>query len=243
MLPAQPNQSLIGGLDCLQAVITAGEPIGSRDVARRLGLEHTRVSRLLGTLKHLGLVEQTPDRKYRPGPGVHLLSAQSLHASGLLRAALPHLDQFRDERLLVAMGVLWGGQVCYLLHGRSDQPLGERLSAHEPHPAHRSIIGLAMLAALSDGALRRALKEDFELPAGGIRALRDDIRRTREQGYAMRDAAGQVGLAVTVGAPPVAAISLTGHIDGRRVGKLVRQLQVAAEAISAELGVRGRAQQ
>ena len=45
-------------LACLQAVVTSNRPLGSREVARLLGLEHTRVNRLLGTLC-LGLFAST----------------------------------------------------------------------------------------------------------------------------------------------------------------------------------------
>jgi DNA-binding IclR family transcriptional regulator len=235
MLPAQPNRSLIGGLDCLQAVITADGPIGSRDVARRLRIEPTRANRLLGTLKHLGLVDQTPDRKYRPGPGVHLLSAQSLQASGLLRAALPHMQRWAGESLLMAMGVLWRGQVCYLLHGSTQRAAVENIGAHEPHPAERSIIGLAMLAARDDAVLATTLNEDFDLDAAQLATLRQEIATTRTQGYAKRVTDSQVGLAVTIGEPAVAALSLTGDIDGRSVGRLVRSLRDVAQAMTREL--------
>jgi DNA-binding IclR family transcriptional regulator len=235
MLPAQPNRSLISGMDCLQAVITAGGPVGSRDVARRLKLEHTRVNRLLGTLKYLGLVEQTADRKYLPGPGVHLLSAQSLQASGLLQAALPHLDRFSGESLLVAMGVLWRGQVCYLVHGSTQRTVAENIGAHQPHPAERSIIGLAMLAACDDAALATTLDQDFELTPDERQELMADITATRRRGYASRIQDGRRSLSVTIGDPAVAALSLTGEIDGRSVGRLVRMLQDAAAAMTDAL--------
>ena len=71
-LPAQPNQSLIHGLECFQAVVAAGRPVGNRELARLLGADPTRVNRVLKTLAHLQLLERTPQRKYRPGPAVHV---------------------------------------------------------------------------------------------------------------------------------------------------------------------------
>jgi len=91
MLPAQPNQSLIDGLACLQQLASEREPVGGRELARDLGLEPTRVHRLLRTLAHLGLAQQDAQRRYRPGPGIHVLAAQAMFGSGLLRRALPVL--------------------------------------------------------------------------------------------------------------------------------------------------------
>ena len=130
MLPAQPNQSLMNGLACLQAVVTADRPVGSREVARILDLEHTRVNRLLGTLSYLGFIERTSSRKYRPGPGIHVLSAQSLRGSGLLIAALPELRTLVDEKLVIALGVLWDRSICYLVHAAPGTDPGDGIGAH-----------------------------------------------------------------------------------------------------------------
>src|SRR5687768_12021147 len=78
---SQANQSIIDGISVLQALATSEEPVGSRELARRLGLENTRVNRLLKTLAAIGMAEQNVVRKYSPGPGMHVLAAQSLYAS------------------------------------------------------------------------------------------------------------------------------------------------------------------
>ena len=124
MLPAQPNQSLIDGVRCLQAVATAGVPIGGRELARRLEMEPTRANRLLKTLAAQGFLHQDGDRKYQPGAGMHVLAAQSLHGSGMLQRALPVLARLRRRRpaLIVALGVLWHDQVSYLYHADPQTP-------------------------------------------------------------------------------------------------------------------------
>ena len=53
-MTAQPNQSLGHGLEVLHALCGADGPIGSRELSRLLGMEHTRVNRLLGTMATLG---------------------------------------------------------------------------------------------------------------------------------------------------------------------------------------------
>lgn len=145
-MTAQPNQSLGRGLEVLHALCGAEGPIGSRELSRRLNMEHTRVNRLLGTMAVLGLAERTADRRYRPGPAVHVLAASSLRSSGLLQAALPVIRELHAEGFGAALGVLWRDQVCYLYHGRPNQPLERGLAGHELFPAAWSSIGTILMA-------------------------------------------------------------------------------------------------
>jgi len=92
------------GVTVSQEVVTANVPIGSREVARRLNLEHSRVNRVLGTLVHIGMLRQDESKKYSVGPGIHALSAQSLHASGLVSASLgPLSDLLRPGATVAAV--------------------------------------------------------------------------------------------------------------------------------------------
>ncbi len=238
-LPAQPNQSLIRGLECLQAVATAREPVGSRELARLVGLEHTTVSRLLGTLAHLGLVRRTANRKYRPGPGLHVLSAQSLLGSGLLPKALPHLRLLPRNELILAMGVLWNRSVCYLVHAAPGQAPDEAIGAHQPYPAEGSIIGIALLAQLADDEARaRYDGPDSPLRGAALEAFLRGLEEVRRNGYALKHLhPGQTSLAFPVGNPVAAAISLTGNgLPRERLPKLVASLGACAAAITDALG-------
>lgn len=141
MSPAQPNQSILTGLDVLQEVIAIGRPIGSREVARRLGIEHSRANRILGTLVSGGMLHQNGQSKYLPGPRIHVLSALSLHASGLVTAALPQLAVFLEEGATVALGTLWRDTVVYLLHANPGDNLAATAGAHQNYPRDKSIIG------------------------------------------------------------------------------------------------------
>jgi DNA-binding IclR family transcriptional regulator len=187
-MTAQPNQSLAHGLDVLNALCGAAGPVGSRELARRLGMEHTRVNRLLGTMAELGLAVRTESGTYRPGPAVNVLAANSLHSTGLLQAALPVIRDLLDLGLGVALGVLWRDQVCYLFHGRSGRPIEQGLGGHELYPARQSSIGTVLVAYAS------------EHPDGAT---------VRAQGWAwvVPDAGGG-SLAAPVGDPPLAAVAI-----------------------------------
>jgi DNA-binding IclR family transcriptional regulator len=165
--PAQPNRSLQCGIECLLELASTSEPVGSREMARRLDQEHTRVNRLLGTLAHLGLAEKTPDRKYAPGPGVHMLAALSLRGSKLLKCALPHIRDLMErtgER--IALGVLWRDHVCYLYHGGPDDPLEAAIAQENLFPAGRSSIGMVLAGRSTGDGFALSPTRSLAVPVG-----------------------------------------------------------------------------
>jgi len=226
MTTARPNKSVLAGLQCLHAVASSPRPVGSRELARALGLEHTKVHRALGTLALTGLAERTAGGKYRPGPAIHVLAAQSLHGSGLLQAALPHLRKLKWEGLAVALGVLWRGQVCYLVHARQHHGLEEGIGRHEIRPALRSSLGLILLA-----------QPEASVPADlGVREAAA-LARARGQGYGLlRSADGEVSVAAAIGRPAYAAIGASARSLGdERIAALAIRLRQCADAIAAAL--------
>lgn len=236
-MTAQPNASLIGGLACLQAVMTAGEALGSREVARRLGMVHTRCNRLLGTLAELGLVEQDERRKYRIGPAAHVLAAHGLHASGLIPAAMPALAEWHQEGFTVALGVLWRAQVCFLVHVRPGQPLHESIGRHELWPAATSAVGLALISHQSELGEAAAQDQSNLLPEE--RDLAAAVARTRADGFALRRFGnGEISLGAALGQPPQAAIAISHrHLDAAAIPALAARLHASAQRIAAALAV------
>jgi DNA-binding IclR family transcriptional regulator len=240
-MPAQPNQSLIDGLLVLQELVAAPHPVGSREMAQRVGLEHTRVNRLLGTLALLGIAEQTPDRKYRPGPGVHVLAAQSLQGSPLLATALPHLESLRanDPNLTVALGVRWRQYVCFLYHARPGMRLDEAIGTHILESVAHSSIGVLMLAQSSEDLAEtltlaeEAVRQDRTMPEP---PLPEAVTAAREKGYARHHyRTGEISLAVPVGRPPIAGIALSGKMTEEEISTMVERLRGVAARIEADM--------
>lgn len=234
--PAQPNNSLINGIECLQRVVNASEAIGSREVARRMGLAHTRVNRLLGTLAHMGLLERNSERKYRPGPALHALAAQSMMASRLLPSALPTLLKLRGDGYTVALGTLWDGKVCFLFHERPWQSVEEGILRHDLWPAQLTSLGVALLAR-QDGDLRNL---ETASPEASARLLPGhEVERTvafaRKHGYAVLRFVGDVtSIGVAIGDPPIAGLAVSGHHLGQEfIPQIAQRLHVVAKEILA----------
>jgi DNA-binding IclR family transcriptional regulator len=238
--PPQANQSLASGIACLQALATAGRPLGSREIARLLGDEPTRTNRLLRTLASLHLAEQTADRKYRPGPAMHVLAAQSLHGSALLTSALPHIRSLRAERggdVAVALGVLWNLRVTFLVYARPGQPLEEAVGSYGVHAFDDSSVGIVLAASRYAGPAPEPLPERVEpFLAERFEALRPRLEEVRLDGAArLTFPRGITSLGVPVDAPPVAGLAISGRFEPGEIGGLVRALKRAADGIAAGL--------
>jgi DNA-binding IclR family transcriptional regulator len=229
---AQPNQSLIDGILTLQALASASEPVGCRELARQLGANTTRVNRLLKTLAYMGIVRQTSDRKYAPGPGMHVLAAQSLFASGLIRRALPELERLRRFGHTVAMGVLWNDSVSYLFHAPPGIEAARGLGRIGLLPATTSGIGVVLLAQLPDDEVREIYADrDIPMFPDGVESLLATLAKTRKQGYArvhVADDRDHHIVAVASGEPVVAGLAMSGWIPESATAELVEALRLAA---------------
>lgn len=223
MLPAQPNQSLIDGMACLQWLASVGRPVGCREAARALNLETTRVNRLLRTLTHLGMAQQTPQRKYRPGPAIHVLAAQALFGSRLLSVALEPLESLQRFGLVVALGVRWRDQISYLYHATPGMKAGEALGRVGLFPAAQSSIGVALLAQTT-------------------RQRSADLTAARKLGYAcIRPSPNHPAhrsLAFALPEPHHAGIALAGTFPDAQLPELVEALRQTVAAITARLDER-----
>ncbi|HEY4079733.1 MAG TPA: helix-turn-helix domain-containing protein [Burkholderiaceae bacterium] len=232
LLGAQPNQGLIDGIATLQALATSPEPVGCRELARRIGLDPTKVNRLLKTLTYLGIARQTANRKYTSGPGMHVLAAQSLFASGLIRRALPLLESLRRFGHTVALGVLWNDNVSYLFHAPPGLEASRGLGRIGLLPATISGIGMVLLAELGDEHVSSiyAGKEIPNFPEG-LPQLLAKLAEIRQLGYArvhVADDRDHHIVAVSSGDPAHVGIALSGWIPDGSTPPLVEALREAA---------------
>lgn len=203
-MSSQPNQSLIDGIRCLQYLVSSGRAIGCRELARLMGINTTRVNRLLMTMASIGLTMQDEQRRYLPGPGIHALAAQSIRGSALFSQALPLLERHAPKDIVVALGVLWEDQVIYIWHSAPGSQMTQALAGFHMLPAWQSVIGMALLAAESDEALMaRFTSEQWQ-------QLAPHIQQQREQGHVIwHHDDGEVSIAQPLGAHS-AALAFAG---------------------------------
>jgi DNA-binding IclR family transcriptional regulator len=166
---------------------------------------------------------------------MHVLSAQSLFASGLIRRALDPLKALHRHRLIVALGMLWQEHVCYLYHALPGMTPGEALGRLGLYPASRSSIGMVLMARLPEDQVRE-IYDGRPIPGypGGLRNLLADLRTIRWKGHSWlvhSRSPRRVTMAVPVGEPPDSAVALSGAIPTARRAEFTALLRTAADRI------------
>ncbi|EPD6683022.1 IclR family transcriptional regulator domain-containing protein [Cronobacter sakazakii] len=223
-MSSQPNQSLIDGIRCLQYLVSSDRAIGCRELARLMGINTTRVNRLLMTMASIGLTMQDEQRRYLPGPGIHALAAQSIRGSALFSHALPLLERYAPKDVVVALGVLWEDQIIYIYHSTPGSQMSQALAGFRMLPAWQSVIGMSLLAAESDEALEaRFTPEQWE-------QLAPHVAQQREKGLVVwRHDDGEVSMAKPLGIHN-AAVALAGmwNISNPEIQTRLEQLDALA---------------
>lgn len=244
--PAQINKSLRDGIECLLEIAAMERPVGSRELARRLGQDHTRINRIISTLAYTGLAEQTTDRKYIAGPGLLVLAGLSLRGSPLYRCAMPHLEELGiTAGYQVALGLRWRTNVSYLFHGHAQKHAALGIASEGLYPADRSSIGLVLLSQLT----RQEVKKLYQGSSAGLlqnpdmTTLFERVDKALKDGFAM--APNGRSIAVALGQPAVAGIALYRSEDQEELPKdsesvrdMVEQLNSTAERILLDMARR-----
>ncbi len=245
-------RSLQRGLAILEIIGKREQSASLADLSRELGLHPSTVFHLLKTLLALGFVAQTPGAKtYRLGPRVFQLASAATHEQALVDLAMPSLVELvRITGETSHLAIYDRGEVIVIakLDGSGPLRLTERIGT--PRPAHCTAIGKVLLAALTPAELsahlaERRLARYTPRTITAAARLRAELRRVREQGYAVDDEEYSLGLRC-LAAPVhnfagkvVAALGLSApawRLGGRRLPGLAGTVRQQAARLSADLG-------
>lgn len=221
------------------------------DLAARTGLVKSSVFRILFTLERLGYVERGPERRYSLSTRFSRLAGPAGAGADLASSAAPFmtaiLHRFQET---VNLGVLEKEEVLYVRVMESPHVL--RLAAHAGmrSPVYSTALGKCLLAHWPKAEVESILRRG-PLKALTPRTLRDrvrffeELRRVREQGYAVDDQEDSHGIRC-IGAPifgadgsVVAALSISApavRLPPRRDREVAAALKEVCARIS---GLRG----
>lgn len=252
--PAQTSpdpKSVVGKVRLiLEALAFANGRLGLSELARTSGVAKPTVHRICQELMSWGVVERAGEG-FRLGQRLFELG-QHVPSHRILRdTALPFMeDLFLSTRQTVHLAVVDGVDVLYLerITGRQSDRVPSQVAGRLP--LHCTATGKCMLAYASPDLLARVLEHGLEpVTARSIAspaALREDLERTRMQGFAVEREEIKLGL-TSVAAPIfgagtrlIGAISITAsvhHVDTERLGPSVI---TAARALSRALGAFAR---
>ena len=137
----------------LDALADADAPLGTNELARRLGTNASTVSRLLGTLAAAGLVERVEETgRYRLG--VRLLALGTRVQAGLdvRRLAHPLLERLEAATGETAtLSLPAGGEAVTIDFVASRASVRSIAAGGRPSLAHATAVGRVLLAFGTDG--------------------------------------------------------------------------------------------
>lgn len=244
-------QSIERSIAILRSFTEVEPELRVTELAQRLDLHKSTVSRILATLQKGGLVGQNPESgKYRLGLGLISLAGVALGRLDVRGVAQPYLNNlvaFTQETVNIT--VIEGHECVNIERARSPQPIRYEGWIGRRTPLHCTAAGKVLLAHLptEERSVRLALPllayTSKTLTDGEI--LEDNLSQIRRQGYAIVheefedgfsgiaapifNHEGQVVAAVTVSGP-------TYRMGPGTVEDFIDPLQETSHTISAEMG-------
>lgn len=239
-------------IDILNLFDTSHTELGNAEIARAMGLPKSTVAGLIHTLETNDFLVQNPDnRKYRLGFKLVEYGSLLLDQIDLRQEARPFLKallEWCNESVNLA---IWDGDsVVYIERVFGTNLLGMRPDVGKREPVYSTALGKSMLACMNE-AEQRSILGNLPMTAKTPRTIvnvadfLEDLRTTRERGYAIDDEENEVGgrcVAAAIRGPlgrPLGAVSISVPIQRLPedqfplFGHKVREV---AEAISQRLG-------
>ena len=239
-------EATVRAVQVLDALAEGGE-LGTTDIARRTGISASTVSRQLGTLARLGLVEHVPaSGRYRLGVRILRLANAVLGRLDLRDVARPKLEELvRQVGETATLSIPGDGDAITVDFVPSEHYLQGVTRLGRPSVGHASSAGKVMLAfgnvPLPRGKLASYAPRTITDPA----ALVEEIARVREQGWAEAVEEREVGLSAIAApvwgasgelAAVVALQGPTSRFDEAAMRAALPQLLASARKISLALG-------
>jgi len=250
-------RSLERGLAVIKAFDAHSTSLTLSDVSRRTGLTRAAARRFLLTLAELGYVHHD-GRAFSLRPSVLDLGFAYLSSMGLPEVALPHMERLvADVQESSSMSVLDGTDVIYVARVPTrHRIMAVSIAVGTRFPAYATSMGRVLMAGMDDDELAAfiAANELRSMTAATIHdtsALRAEVDKVRERGYAIIDQELEDGLR-SAAAPvrsetgaTVAAINVSVHASRATVEQIrdhiVPKLLRTVAEVSADLASVGNA--
>lgn len=239
-------QSLERGLAVIRAFGAAHPAMTLSEVAREAGLSRASARRFLHTLVELGYVA-TDGRSFSLRPRALELGYAYLSGLTLPEVAQPHLEALSEQvGESTSVAVLDDADVVYVARVATHRIMSAAIQVGTRFPAYATSMGRAVLAGLDDDARDDFLARAELLPLTPrtlttTDALRAELVRVREQGYAFVDQELEEGLrslAVALrgaGGEVVAAVNVSAPVRRGDVDTLIAEILPPLRKTAAEI--------
>jgi len=247
-------QSLDRALDVLECV-AAGSGLTLTEIADDLGQSPATIYRILTTFAARGALEIYPaTQEWFIGPSSFRIGSAFLRRSGMVERARPIMRSLMVETGETAnLGVENDDQVLFLSQVETHENIRAFFPPGARSPMHASGIGKALLAHADTDRIeryirRKKLSRFTENTISDPDALRNELHRIKEQGYAFDDEEKSIGMRC-VAVPvfnsfgeTVAGLSISGpsaRLTLDRIASVSVVVIAQAKVLSQNLGFEG----
>lgn len=247
-----PGAKLIDkAVDVLFLCRDAGGPVGVTETARRLGMPKSSAARIVAALARRGFLRQEePSGKYALSNIYYTFTSALSERNLLIPRAVPVMEKvFRALRETIHLNVADGLERVCVHVLESPQQLKAVMPVGQRSPLYCGGSSKALLAFSDEETVERVFARPFRKFTGdtitGKKAMREEIHRIRERGYAVSH--GERVEGITSVSVPVfhpggqLAASLTVSVPTARhteslMGKILRELSAASAGITRGMG-------
>ena len=256
--PATRRRATVGAvdhaIDLLWCLSEAGTALGTNDVARRIGIHKSSVSRLAATLEKARLVQRDPGTgRLSLGMGLITLAAPVLATFEVRDVVRPILEKLAEKTgETVSFGVWDGHQGVSIEQVPGSNSVRAFSRPGHRDPAHATAVGKILLAhqdeATIDGHCARPLKKFTDTTITSPAALKAELLRCRTLRYAINsgefesDIGAVSSIVFDAHAQPLGAITATVpmyRFKSARRAELAETVSRAAAELSRKLGFPG----
>ncbi len=241
----EPERSMIQRVAAIMSAFKGNDrTLSVSEIGRRSDIPKASASRIIADLVEVGFLERVGD-KVSLGMRLFELGERAMRPSDLKKFTLPSMAELRNAtRQTVHLAVLEGHEVVYvqILRSSLTPPLPSRVGGRLP--AYATGVGKALLAfsppEIVDELLSQPLKALTPRTITNPDVLRAQFVEIRENHVAFEreESTASVGCAAApildyVG-KPIAAISVSGHLDHIDLGRLGPAIATSAMALTRE---------
>ncbi|MEW6080223.1 MAG: IclR family transcriptional regulator [Bacillota bacterium] len=245
-------RSVERALDIVSAMTEVPSGQSLTDLSRKTGLSVATVFRLVNTLMAKGFADQDwVTGKYRLGFRIIEIAAALLDSLDVVRVATPYAEELaRVSKENVNLSVIDHDEALCLVSKETPSNFQVRIALGERVALHVGALSKALMAFLPEREMDRIIQEKgLEAYTPNTitdpRALKPEMAKIRQQGYAFSDGEGVVG-ARSVAAPirnhngqVIAAIAILApatRMDDRATQEFTELILKYSNAISREMG-------
>ncbi len=222
------------------------------ELSERAGQSPTTTYRVLSTFQTHEIVEfDEGEQLWYVGAGAFRIGSVFLNRTNILQVARPIMQRLmRLTGETANLGIERNGQVMFVSQAETPKTIRAFFAPGTLSPMHASGIGKALLARFSEERLERILSRRG-LPRLSSRtitdpqALREELSRIRELGYAVDDEENTPGMRCVASAvldawgEPVAGLSVSGpsfRLGRDRIAQIGQQVRALAAEATRALG-------